>query len=342
MQQRIATLDGIRGLCILSVLVAHVSGTGVIPLTRFAHVAGDLGVRGFFVLSGYLITTLLVRELDRPAPAVLRGFYLRRALRIFPAFYAFLGGVMLLSTLGLTSWNQHDAVFAATYTMNFHGERVWSLGHLWSLAVEEQFYLLWPALLVFLGIARARRALLAALVLAPIARLVTWHLYPALADQAFPCVCDSLATGCLLAVLPRIPRVHPLWIIPALASLLVTRAWFNLGIASTAANLGLAIAIERALALRPRILESRILVRLGVLSYSIYLWQQIFNNRHASEWFNRFPINVVLAITAGALSYALVEQPFLRLKALVSRYPQPIRSASGDRSRRSPTAAGSE
>ena len=333
MQGRVAALDGIRALCILIVLFAHASGTGAIPMTRFAHLAGDLGVRGFFVLSGFLITSLLARELDRPAPLVLRDFYLRRALRIFPAFYAFLGGVMILSSLGLTSWNQRDAIYAATYTMNFHGERVWSLGHLWSLAVEEQFYLLWPALLIVLGMARARRALYAALVLAPIARLVTWQLAPALADQAFPCVCDSLATGCLLALAPkvtRIRRVNVWWCVPAMASLLVENPWFQLGLASTAANLGLALAIDRGLAVRPRVLESRVLVRLGVLSYSIYLWQQVFVNRHSTAWFARFPVNVLFGVAAGALSYSLVERPFLRLKALLAaRRAHPGASAPG-------------
>ena len=331
MQKRIAALDGIRALCILTVLFAHASGTGVIPMTRLGHLAGDLGVRGFFVLSGFLITSLLVRELDRPAPVVLRDFYIRRALRIFPAFYVFLGGVMVLSTLGLTTWNQRDAIYAATYTMNFHGDRVWSLGHLWSLAVEEQFYLLWPALLIALGVRRAQRLLVAALVLAPIARIVTWRFIdPALADQAFPCVCDSLATGCLLALAPRVPRIHVAWCIPALASLLVTNPWFQLGLASTAANLGLALAIDRGLALRPRVLESRVMVRLGVLSYSIYLWQQVFVNRHSTAWFTRFPINVLLAVGAGALSYALVEKPFLRLKSLLSaRRASPGASAPG-------------
>ena len=134
--RRIAALDGIRALCILSVLFAHATGTGI-PTTRLSTVAGDLGVRGFFVLSGLLITGLLLRDAERPIGHALRDFYVRRALRIFPAFYVFLIGVFVLSLFGLVVWNGHDALFAATYTMNFHGNRVWLVGYLWSFVVEE-------------------------------------------------------------------------------------------------------------------------------------------------------------------------------------------------------------
>jgi peptidoglycan/LPS O-acetylase OafA/YrhL len=330
--RRIAALDGIRALCILIVLFAHATGTGI-PMTRFSTVAGDLGVRGFFVLSGLLITGLLLRDAERPIGQALRDFYVRRALRIFPAFYFFLAGVFVLSLLGLVVWNGHDALFAATYTMNFHGNRVWTVGHLWSLAVEEQFYFLWPAALLLLRVRRATVLLWAAVVLAPCVRLAVWYRWPeqrALADQAFPCVFDSLATGCLLAIgrdaLERDPRYMRLisaawfWVLPlgCIAALAVTRPEFQLGIGPTIANVGIALALHRVL-LRPgavtAFLETPVMVRIGVLSYSIYLWQQVFVNRHAVLWWNKFPVNVVLAFAAGTLSYTLVEKPFLRLTA---------------------------
>src|SRR5262249_39241530 len=93
-----------------------------------------------------------------------------------------------------------------TFTMNFHNPRAWWLGHLWSLSVEEQFYLLWPAVVLLLGRMSALRAALAALLLAPLARVVVWYAIPAwreYTDESFPMVFDALATGCLLAVLRR-------------------------------------------------------------------------------------------------------------------------------------------
>jgi peptidoglycan/LPS O-acetylase OafA/YrhL len=328
---RVLALDGARALCILSVLFAHASGTGVIPITRLMHPAADLGVRGFFVLSGFLITGLLLRDERRPLGVAMRDFYARRALRIFPAFYVFIAGVMVLASAGLATWSSHDALFAATYSMNFHGERVWSLGHLWSLAVEEQFYLLWPAILLGLRPRRATSALLAAVVLAPVVRLAVFYLWPAqraLTDQAFPCVFDALATGCLLAMfrkqLERDPRYMAMltsrafWLVPLLciATLVITHPSFQLGIAPTLANAGVALALHRLLSVRTfatRMLETRVLVKLGVLSYSIYLWQQVFLDRHWPLWFHRFPVNVAFAVLAGAASYSLVERPFLRM-----------------------------
>src|SRR6185295_707232 len=134
---RIPTLDGIRAVAFAFVLCAHTLGTGILPMTSRVHVFGDIGVRTFFVLSGFLITTLLLRERARFGAISLRGFYLRRALRIFPAFYTFLAVVIVLRAAGLATASDRDLVFAGTYTMNFHADRAWHVGHLWSLSVEE-------------------------------------------------------------------------------------------------------------------------------------------------------------------------------------------------------------
>ena len=104
-------------------------------------------MRCFFVLSGFLITTLLLKEFDSNGSISLKKFYARRTLRIFPAFYFFLLVLFVADRLGLvpridgSSW-----IHALTYTMDYVGlkDRPWNLGHIWSLAVEEQFYLLWP------------------------------------------------------------------------------------------------------------------------------------------------------------------------------------------------------
>jgi len=341
---RIATLDGIRAISISLVLCAHGLGTGFLPMSAQAHVLADIGVRSFFILSGFLITTLLLRERTRAGRISMRGFYLRRSLRIFPAFYAYLATVLVLRAIGWVTASNEDLAYAATYTMNFHAERAWSVGHLWSLAVEEQFYLLWPLALVLLGTRRALFIAIAALAIAPVARVIAWYGSPALrelTDQAFPFVFDALATGCVLAIarewLESSARYRRLldatwfWAIPAvcLASLLVTRPWIGLGVSMTLANLGIALTIHRCVA-RPtsavsEALEHPVLIRVGALSYSLYLWQQLFLDRHSTSWLTSFPINLALAVGAAVLSYRVIEAPFLRLS-------ERLRKRSGRRS----------
>ena len=112
---------------------------------------GYLGVKVFFVISGYLITRLLIAEHARTGRISLRGFYVRRVWRIFPAFYAFVGAMLAAWAIGWIALAPGDVVAALTYTMNYHYERSWGLGHIWSLSIEEQFYLVWPFLFLALG-----------------------------------------------------------------------------------------------------------------------------------------------------------------------------------------------
>ncbi|MEO7329892.1 MAG: acyltransferase, partial [Minicystis sp.] len=153
--RRIPSLDGLRAISILVVLFGHMAGTrnfafsflDRLPTSELAN----FGVRVFFVISGFLITRLLFEEHARSGTVSLRGFYLRRTLRIFPAFYVFVAVVLVLDRLGKITLLPYDALTALTYTMNFHptASRSWQVGHLWSLSVEEQFYLLWPAIVLF-------------------------------------------------------------------------------------------------------------------------------------------------------------------------------------------------
>jgi peptidoglycan/LPS O-acetylase OafA/YrhL len=329
---RIPALDGIRAVSICFVLCAHALGTGILPMTAAAHVFADVGVRAFFVLSGFLITTLLLRERSRHGAISLRGFYLRRALRIFPAFYGYLAVLLVLRAAGYLTVSNTDLAFAGTYTMNFHAERAWHVGHLWSLSVEEQFYLVWPLTLFVLRTRRALVVALAAIAVAPVVRIATWVGWPhlrGLTDQMFPCVFDALATGCILAIARewlegsaryrRLLDARWFWLIPivCLASRFVTRPWFDLGLDMTLANVAIALTIHRCVS-HPvgavaAVLEHPLAVRIGVLSYSLYLWQQLFLDRHSTAWFNAFPVNIVFAFAAAALSYRLIETPFLRI-----------------------------
>jgi peptidoglycan/LPS O-acetylase OafA/YrhL len=202
---RIPSLDGLRACSIMLVLLGHLNGTLRYPFAELVRHFGDvanLGVRVFFVISGFLITHLLLEEWDKTNSISLRGFYIRRVFRIFPAFYTFVAAVALLTLAGIIVVPWVDLGFAATYTINFVERKPWHVGHLWSLAVEEQFYLLWPLCLAALTIGRARRIAVGAIALAPLLRIGVWYLLPEyrpLISKAFPTICDTIATGCMLA-----------------------------------------------------------------------------------------------------------------------------------------------
>ncbi|TMQ07351.1 MAG: acyltransferase [Deltaproteobacteria bacterium] len=346
---RIPGLDGLRAVSIAIVLFAHAKGTRGFPdlsdtsvsarrplqlaLRVIDHVVGDLGVRTFFVISGFLITTLLVSEYRKHGRISLRDFYIRRVYRIFPAFYVYLAVMLIAFALGWISLPGEDIAFAATYTMNFHAERAWWLGHLWSLAVEEQFYLLWPLVLLLLRPRRALGFAVGAIAVAPVLRIIATILWPdnRLTDQAFPFVFDALATGCSLALAReelersslyvRVLDSQWFWFLPlaCIVALSVQSTWFNLGVGVTLGNLGIALAIHRSVR-HPtyaigRLLETRPFVWIGALSYSLYLWQQPFVNRHADSILNTFPIHIAIALVIASVSYYLVEQPMLALRA---------------------------
>src|SRR5581483_2233128 len=201
--KRIPSLDGLRAISISLVIAGHWA-----ELRYHSDVAGafaNLGVRIFFIISGYLITTLLLKEHDKTSTIALREFYVRRAYRILPAAAVFMVPVFLIFWKELTWFH---AAAAALYLANFDFTHPWFLGHLWSLSVEEQFYFLWPGVLKTWH-AHRTIILLGVVALAPLYRVACHFLgLHGKADETFPAVADILAIGCLLAIVaPRIPKI---------------------------------------------------------------------------------------------------------------------------------------
>jgi peptidoglycan/LPS O-acetylase OafA/YrhL len=333
---RIPSLDGLRALSISVVLLAHLSGTAGFALLPIQLTEGlaVLGVRVFFVISGFLITSLLLHEEANTGTVSLRHFYLRRTLRIFPPFYVYAAVIAVMGWLGQVHLRRFDLLAAVTYTTNYHHQRSWYLGHAWSLAVEEQFYLLWPFLMKYLGPRRAGRLALATVILAPLLRLALLVDAPSFRQgigETFPTVADAIATGCLLAchraridAYPRLAaflRGPRFWIVPAviLAAAFVPSAKLDCLVGQTVANLGIALLIDRMVrfpdAPTGRFLNARPVVFVGVLSYSLYLWQQPFLARQSHRALASFPLNLLLAIGLALASHYLVERPALRLRA---------------------------
>lgn len=202
-ERHLRSLDGIRAVSIAMVLLGHLWGTRGFPKMDFG--VGDyahLGVVVFFVISGFLITSLLFAEHEKTGRVSLKLFYARRALRIFPASYCYITIISILWLTGAFDWGASNLLHAATYTVNYVVSPSWHIGHLWSLSVEEQFYLLWPLVFVVLGPRKGIWVAVAVVLLGPVARSVAWLLFHATPyrDLAmFPVVADSLATGCSLA-----------------------------------------------------------------------------------------------------------------------------------------------
>lgn len=197
------SLDGIRAVSILLVLLGHVGGTQGLP--RLDLGVGDyahLGVVVFFVISGFLITSLLLSEHETHGRISLKLFYARRSLRIFPASYAYVATLVVLTLLGIIHVPARHIWYAVTYMVNYLPDASWQVGHLWSLSVEEQFYLFWPGLFVVFRPKEALKIAVAVVLLGPVARIAAWFLLkgtPYYDLSLFPTVADSLATGCVLA-----------------------------------------------------------------------------------------------------------------------------------------------
>ena len=337
--ERMHSLDGLRAASILLVVVGHIGGTVNAPawLTPL-HNLGNFGVKIFFVISGFLITFLLLEETRRHGVISLSGFYLRRIYRIFPAYYFYIGCVVLASSLGFIDLLPGDVFHAVTYTMNYHHERAWALNHTWSLAVEEQFYLLWPLALMALGVRRAIICAIIFVLVAPLVRAGMWYGMDADASamtREFQAVGDALAAGCLLAVIHHRGWSLPNWLrtawfalvplslfmLPAVLYKLDSGLFYVFG--QSYVNIAAAVIVWRCISVDQgpvyHVLNYRPVIWLGTLSYSLYLWQEPFLNSWSTAWFASWPVNLVLAFVCAITTHYLIERPFLSLKERLSR-----------------------
>jgi peptidoglycan/LPS O-acetylase OafA/YrhL len=230
-----------------------------------------------------------------------------------------------------------DFAHALTYTVNYDPRRSWDVGHLWSLAVEEQFYLIWPATVAWIGVRRAWRPAALAVVLVPMIRVVEASFWPnriQLIGLTFETTADAIALGCLLALVREElfgmswyrRAVESRWIPPAVLLLGVVaslRYRPGLLIGQSLIDVAILVTIDRCVrrpdGLLGRVLNARPLVFVGTLSYSIYLWQQLFLDRASSAPLCAFPLNLMLAAACALASYYLVERPALRARRHVER-----------------------
>jgi peptidoglycan/LPS O-acetylase OafA/YrhL len=320
-------IDGLRAIAVLAVVLYHAGIGG----------AGFVGVDVFFVISGYLITLLLLRERRTTGRTDLLGFYARRVRRIFPAAAAVVLAVIGASSLLLSPEQQAHTAQSAGAALLF-GANVFfqvttggyfdgpsdqlPLLHLWSLSVEEQFYFLWPALLMLIP----RRWLVPALCGLAVASFAAAEYWIAQGSQAafyeMPARFWELAAGGLIAA--SAPRVLPRWLAPAgIVLTLAACAWplgHFPGVGALPAVLG-ACAIIAAVhggATNP-LLRSKLMVGIGLISYSLYLWHWPLLACYRANIIGAGSLSVRLTLCAIALvlalgSYRYIERPFRRLR----------------------------
>ncbi len=348
---RFPSLDGWRALSILMVLGEHSIYTYDCP-PRTSHrldtiFDGSLGVRFFFVISGFLITYLLLKEHAETGALNIKRFYARRALRILPVYFVFLAVVGALQMFTPLHQPAITWIGNLTFTTNFL-PLTWTTGHLWSLAVEEQFYLFWPILLCLAGLQNTRRILgllCVPIIVAPICRAVSHAgVSPEWARPFFQPYSslnqfDSLAVGCMAAVLlvryyDRVPAIFNRFgsvicftgcvfiLIPQMLIKAFVAESFTATFAGSFQAFGFALLLLQS-ALFPRIyfpLNWRIVRQVGVLSYSIYIWQQLFCTDPANYglprvWFMSFHGWQWAVLVVALCSYYCLEKPLMALRA---------------------------
>lgn len=344
---RIPGLDFLRALAVLAVLVDH---SGAFSDRAVSYFNGATGVQMFFVLSGFLITWMLLDETQRNGGINLRAFYLRRFARLMPIFYTYvlLGVVMLLVAHKLVPWSAlaSSLIYGLNYYQGLEGAPTHFLSHCWSLAVEEQFYFLWPLTLLFLM--RAGMRLEASIIFLTFcvwvyrsgAQLMGLasdaYIYRALEMRA-----DHLLIGCLLAVLlrqaeirSRFERIHANqpWVLIVLFAVLSLSSSldgnlnyrYSLGYAiepiATALLIPLVIiAAQNNRSLFARLVNAPLVVKAGQASYGIYLFHQLLlysMETRLSAWthspFLGFAIAATILALLAHLSYTYFEMPIRR------------------------------
>ena len=325
----IPTLDGWRALAIFMVLIQHatISAGHSIPLLSKL---GPHGVQIFFVLSGYLITTRFLED-----DCSLHRFYVKRVFRILPLVCLYLAVLWLLrAKLPLVRGELLSSLFfARNYTISAilgHNAAGWFTTHFWSLALEEQFYLLWPPILAFAGMRAGRRIAMYGVVAVFLWRVLctfigpsiysptqAWYLRP---EFHF----DSLLLGCVLAltwpaVRSRFKRRRLLASISFLLwiALVVMTPSFPSTLEALAVAGMITATVLHPTGLTGRLLETHPLRFVGRISYGLYVWQQLFlvpeATGHPLGRLQTWPLSILVVFVIGATSYYAFERPLLRI-----------------------------
>lgn len=344
------SINGLRAISIVLVLIYHLNLkshilSGISDIKWLHSIVyfiqdGHLGVNVFFVISGFLITSLLLQEEANSGKISIKYFYTRRMLRIFPAYYFLLLVYFLLQLFHVIHISNASWITSITYTKYFNWKFDWLTAHTWSLSVEEQFYLFWP--LVFCCGKNFRKYItFGLLIIVPIIRIyISINPIDWINEWTFFTRIDAIATGCLFAFYKDtiIEKFKQYWTpifyfstcslfflryFPLLAQKIGLEFLFiPLGKThGTLANFLIAIIMLYSIfgpqKIWFRFLNLKAVNYIGILSYSIYLWQQLFISS-SGFWMTQFPVNMVFIFLAAWFSYSFIEKPFLKMKETIA------------------------
>ncbi len=358
----VPSLDGLRAIAALAVIVEHVYQD--VPLIK-AIIPGYFGVRLFFVLSGYLITSILIFGADQSdnlsaKVKCWKSFYIRRALRIFPAYYLCLlvALVLAIKVNGLQGYHTWRFAYLTNWHMALHNTGDVYYGHLWTLAVEEQFYLFWPFVILLLPARWRIVAVVGLIATGPISRSICAWVAPNefwIRKPTWSCF-DSLGFGALLACIPKSnlngwSKAYFYRLAVYSSALLVAVGLYfrwRIGERSPAAAIFLGsaegflffallrVCIGESSGIWRYWLERRWLTTVGKVSYGLYLYHAFvmpgvsfvfrrmeWEQRHGIGLHTYFLLVVVGSITMALLSWRFFERPLNQLK---SRFPYAVRS----------------
>ena len=338
----IPSLNGWRAVAVTLVVLGHLKTTlkpdNLIYKILDNLIFADFGVRIFFVLSGFLITTLLIKEKNKMGKINIRNFFIRRFLRIVPVLWLYLIVVTILNRLFGFDLTLPYFLGPLLYVTNFYFfPGTWILGHTWSLAVEEQFYLIWP--FVFCLIKKPLYFSLVLVILIPFINVLVYIKpnFTYFTLQPFLKPAAAIFTGTIMAILWS-KNFHGFnvahWLKTFFFSMAVGLA-FLISLAQHHGKLGIILlpfgdiilnlcivymitfSVIKNTSIRV-ILNTKILTYIGILSYSIYIWQQLFiiPNDMFSNWarYFVFPVNILVIAIVAWLSHYYFEKPFLKFK----------------------------
>ena len=334
--KRLPSLDGLRAVSVILVLLFHAVLSKDFPaqLKPFAKF-GDVGVTIFFVISGFLITYLLLTEHENNGKINLKSFYIRRAFRILPVFLLYTGFIVIWKNFENIFVTTSNLLHVVTFTVNFDVKKSWFTGHFWSLSIEEQFYLFLPALLVFYR-KRVIPIIACILVYSCITRVISYKFAP-LGNYflaPFFDYADALFIGVLAGIYyqknPAIVnyKIFSNVIIQLFAVILIALFKYTAGTGHLAiislpfgnTIISLCIIFLIISSINPenkilyKVLNSKPFVHIGILSYSIYVWQEFFFVGEFMPFWRMFPFNMVCIYFVSLCSYYLWEQPFLKMR----------------------------
>lgn len=338
------SLDGWRAIAVILVILGHakltVNQNSLFYKFTETFIYADLGVRFFFVLSGFLITTLLIKEYQKNGYINFKHFYVRRLLRIVPVLYLYVSIIFITNIFCALGIKELYFIAPLLFFNNFILTRgTWVLGHTWTLGIEEQFYMIWPFIFSIL-IKNAWKFCLIILAAMPIIRILIyyrgeyyyWSLFPFLNGA------DGIFDGALLSLLCFKGMVKPDFfsknrtIMRIATSVLLFLIYFfkHRGMAGKIllpfgeplVDFSIAILIMSSITnfsgLLFKILNFPFMIQAGILSYSLYVWHQLFiipegyyaNNLPSFI----FPFNMLAAIIVAYISYHYFEKYFLKWK----------------------------